>query len=175
MTQFTRRARFVATIVILTSTVGGCAMAPLEGRTEPVLSRQSLAEIKKVVKDIEVEVASFAPDELTVAMEEKPGGSISDCAPGGVSWGSSTSVVMTEPADLEELATALRAEWPRSRHFEIELTEGSTGAPRLALKSSEFGNYYVRLLDDGLQVLSFSTCFAYDEERDGYAWEIAAE
>ena len=34
---------------------------------------------------------------------------------------------------------------------------------------------YYRQFDDKVQVLSFSTCFAYDVERDGHRWEIAAE
>jgi hypothetical protein len=143
--------------------------------TVPVLSQQTLVEIKAVVKAIEMEVASFVPPDLAVSIEEKSSGSIMDCAPGGVSWGSSTAVVVTAQPDLGDLAKSLREGWPRAGDFEFELTKGSTGEPRLILRSKELGNYYVRRVEDVLQVASFSTCFAYDEERDGYAWEIAAE
>ncbi|TWX40976.1 hypothetical protein ES689_06205 [Frigoribacterium sp. ACAM 257] len=127
------------------------------------------------MKAIEVELASFVPDEVTVVIEEKTRGSIMDCAPGGVSWGSSTVVRVTEQPDLGDVAAAVRAGWARTGEFEIELTEASTGDPSLVLRSAQLGNYYFRQFDDKVQVLSFSTCFAYDEERDGYPWEIAAE
>jgi hypothetical protein len=152
-------------------------MAHFVGREEvvPVLSQQTLVEIKTVVKEIEVEVASFVPGDVRVEIREKAGGSIMDCAPGGVTWGSSTLVVVTEQPDLRELEKTLRAEWHRAPDFEFELTKGSTGEPRLIMRSATLGNYYVHRRGDGLQVASFSTCFAYDPERDGYAWEIAAE
>jgi hypothetical protein len=174
----TKRSWRTAVVVGLVVTVlGGCGMAHFVGREEvaPVLSRQTLAEVKVVVKEIEVEIASFVPEDVRVEIREKAGGSIMDCAPGGVTWGSSTFVVVTEQPDLHELEETLRAEWHRAPDFEFDLTKGSTGEPRLVLRSATSGNFYVHRRGDGLQVASFSTCFAYDPERDGYAWEIAAE
>lgn len=144
-------------------------------RVERRLSNESLLEVQHVVKTIEVELASFVPDDVTIRVEEKAGGSISDCAPGGVSWGSSTVVRVTEQPDLGNVVDAVEDEWARADEFEIDLSETPKGEQRLVLRSAELGNYHFRRFDDAVQVLSFSTCFAYDEERDGYAWEIFAE
>ncbi|MBF4577955.1 hypothetical protein [Frigoribacterium sp. VKM Ac-2530] len=147
---------------------------PYPEKPAPVVSQQTLAEIKPVVKAIEVEIASFVPVDLVIELQEKPGGSILDC-PGGVNWGSSTAVVMTEHLDLDQLERDLKAGWPRAADFEFERSEGPTGNPRLLLRSKSLGQYWVRRVEDGLQVMSFSACFAYDPLRDGYAWDIAAE
>lgn len=147
---------------------------PHHGVERP-LSNQSLVEVQHVVKTIEVELASFVPDDVTIRVEEKAGGSISDCAPGGVSWGSSTIVRVVEQPDLGTVVDALMDGWSRADEFEIDLTETRKGEQRLVLRSAGLGSYHFRRFDDAVQVLSFSTCFAYDEERDGYAWEIFAE
>ena len=171
-----RRTAAVAGVVLLTIVLSGCAVPQFElRRPAPPLSQQTLVEVEQVVKAIEVELASFVPDEVTVAIEEKSRGSVMACAPGGVSWGSSTVVRVTEQPDLAGVEAAVRSRWARAGEFDIELTEASTGDPRLVLRSVELGNYYFRQFDDKVQVLSFSTCFAYDVERDGERWEIAAE
>ena len=170
-----RRAA-TAGVVLLAVVLGGCTVPPFElRRAAPPLSQQTLVEVEQVVKAIEVELASFVPDEVTIVIEEKSGGSVMGCAPGGMSWGSSTVVRVTEQPDLSDVAAAVRTGWARAGEFEIELTEASTGDPSLVLRSAEFGNYYFRQFDDKVQVLSFSTCFAYDAERDGHRWEIATE
>jgi len=139
------------------------------------LSPQPLSEIKLVVKGIEADIMSFVPEALIVDIEETPGGVLTGCAPGGASWGSNTSAIVTRQPDLGELVDDLRAGWSRADQFKFELTERATGEPRLVLRSEALGNYYVERIQEYLQVASFSTCFAYDEKRDGYAWEIAAE
>jgi hypothetical protein len=156
--------------------IGSCTLmsTPQPERPAPVVSQQTLAEIKPVVKAIEVEIASFVPADLVIEIEEKPGGSILDC-PGGVNWGSSTAIVVTEQPDLDQLRTDLEAGWPRADDFEFERTEGPTGNPRLILRSESLGRYWVTRVEDVLQVASFSACFSYDPLRDGYAWQIAAE
>ena len=176
MTRFQVRRAATAGIVLLTIVLGGCAVPPNERRRPaPPLSQQTLVEVEQVVKTIEVELASFVPDELTVAVEEKSRGSVMGCAPGGMSWGSSTIVRVAEQPDLRGVEVAVRSSWERAADFDIELTQGSTGDPRLVLRSAELGNYHFRQFDDKVQVLSFSTCFAYDAERDGRRWEIFAE
>jgi len=172
-----RAARAATLAVVVVTSLGGCSTVGLSNSTSatPVVSQQTLAEIKPVVKGIEQEVAAFVPLGLVAGEVYSAGGSISDCAPGAVSWGSHTAVPVSRPPDLDELTAELRARWSRAGDFEVDLTEGSTQEPRLILRSPVLGDYYVEMIEESLQVASFSTCFAYDEERDGYAWEIFAE
>lgn len=164
-------------VVVVVTSLGGCSTEGLSNGTSttPVVSQQTLAEIKPVVKGIEQEVAAYVPPDLVAGEVDSAGGSISDCAPGAVSWGSHTAVPVSRPPDFDELTAELRARWSRAGDFEIELTEGSTQEPRLILRSPVLGDYYVEMIEESLQVASFSTCFAYDAERDGYDWEIGAE
>lgn len=167
----------VVLAVALVASLGGCTVEHTQNgaRAAPVVSQQTLAEIKVVVKGIEHEVATLVPRELVTGENDSVGGSISDCAAGAVSWGSHTSVPVKRPPDFDELTADLLEHWPRAGDFEVDLTEGSTGEPRLILRNPALGNYYVEMIEEVLQVASVSACFAYDEERDGYAWEIAAE
>lgn len=157
--------------------LGGVAMNEELRSTEParVLSQQTLAEVKVDVKAIEAEIAAVVPEPIRVEIRDKPGGVIMDCAPGGVSWGSSTRIITSEAPDLARLRDDLQREWSRAADFELTLTTGSTDEPRLIIDSDHLGSYIVDPYGHELQILSFSTCFAYDPERDGYAWEIAAE
>ena len=157
--------------------LGGCGVERDgdERDAGPVLSQQTLAEVKIVVKEIEVEIAGHVPDSVRLGIHEKTQGALTGCAPGGAVWGSSTAVVVSEQPDLGDLEARLREDWSRAPDFEFELTRGSTGEPRLVLRSTVLGDYWVQRRESVLQVASFSTCFAYDAERDGYDWEIAAE
>ena len=163
--------------VALSTSLGGCAWRHASDgsgvRTE--ISRQTLAEVRVVVKKIEEEVAAFVPPDLVTGEVESTTGSLTGCAPGAASWGSHTSMPVSRPPAFTAFTEDLREHWPRAGDFEFELTEGSTGEPRLILRSSALGNYYVEMIEEFLQVASFSTCFDYDEQRDGYDWEIGAE
>jgi hypothetical protein len=174
MRELSRPVAIVAAVIM---TLGGCSLInqpPGRAERAPV-SRETLAEIKLVVKGVEHEVAAFVPESLTAGSVESGGGSITDCAPGGVSWGSNTSVPVSSQPDYDDFTNELKEHWSRADEFDFELTEGSTGEPRLILRSPTLGNYYVERIQEFVQVASFSPCFAYDAERDGYAWEIAAE
>jgi hypothetical protein len=157
--------------------LGGCSTGQVGNGRDPgaVLSQETLAEVKIVVKEIELEIAGHVPDSVRLGIREKTQGALTECAPGGAVWGSSTVVDVSEQPDLGALEARLRADWPRAPDFDFELTRGSTDEPRLVLRSPELGNYWVQRREDVLQVASFSTCFDYDEERDGYDWEIGAE
>jgi hypothetical protein len=163
--------------VVLTASLGGCswrqAYNGAGARTQ--ISQQTLAEIRVVVKEIEREVAAFVPPDLVTGEVESTSGSLTGCSPGAASWGSHTALPVSRPPAFRELADDLREHWSRAGDFDVELTEGSTGEPRLILRSPVLGNYYVEMIEEFLQVASFSTCFAYDAERDGYDWEIGAE
>jgi hypothetical protein len=162
---------------VLVMALGGCGVGRngVERDAGPVVSQQTLAEVKIVVKEIEVEIAGHVPDSVRLGIRQKTQGVLTGCSPGGAVWGSSTAVDVSEQPELGALEARLREDWSRAPDFEFELTRGSTGEPRLILRSTVLGNYWVQRREDVLQVASFSTCFAYDEERDGYAWEISAE
>lgn len=160
-----------ASVVVLA--LGGCGVGRDSGEEDngPVVSPQTLAEVKVAVK----EIAGHVPDSVRLGIREKTQGVLTGCAPGGAAWGSSTAVDVSEQPDLGVLESRLRDDWTRGPDFEFELTRGSTDEPRLVLRSSTLGNYWVQRRESVLQVASFSTCFAYDEARDGYDWEIGAE
>jgi hypothetical protein len=173
-----RTAGAVVTLaIVLVTTIGGCswhhASSGTGARSE--ISQQTMGEVKVVVKGIEQEVAAFVPPDLVTGEVESTDGSLTGCAPGAASWGSHTALPVSRPPAFRELADDLREHWSRVGDFDVELTEGSTGEPRLILRSPVLGNYYVEMIEEFLQVASFSTCFAYDAERDGYDWEIGAE
>jgi hypothetical protein len=166
-----------AGLVTCLLTLGGIAVSRELRTTEParVLSQQTLADVKVDVKAIEAEIAALVPESVRTEIRKKSGGVIMNCAPGGVSWGSSTRVVLSGEPDLVRLRDDLEREWPRAAEFEFTSTTGSTDEPRLIIDSDRLGSYIIDPYGHELQILSFSTCFAYDPERDGYAWEIAAE
>jgi len=172
-----RVLRVVALIALVMTATGGCSsLWSLSGSRPPVpLSQQTLVEVKADVKAIEQELIMFVPPELVDGPVESAGGSTLGCRTGGASWGSHTSVPVTSQPDLDEFASDLEATWDRAGEFDVDLTEASTGDPRLVLTSPSLGRYYVERVEEFLQVASFSTCFAYDVERDGERWEIAAE
>jgi len=169
--------RGVAVVAVVMTAAGGCSLLRVPSGSGPPrpLSQQTLDEVETDVKAIEQALIVFVPPELIAGPVESARGSILGCASGGASWGSHTSVPVMSQPDLDELARELQTTWDRAGEFDFDLTEASTGDPRLVLSSPTLGRYYVERVEDTLQVASFSTCFAYDAERDGHRWEIGAE
>lgn len=172
----------VAGLLVCSLILGGCVVRErlLEEEPAHAVSQQTLVEVQADVKAVEVEIATFVPESQRIEIREKPGGVISSCGAGGTSWGSSTTVVARVEPDLAQLNSDLERSWTRAADFSFELTTGSTGEPRLIIDSERLGTYIVEVYageadGDELRILSFSTCFAYDPERDGHPWEIAAE
>ena len=138
-------------------------------------STMTLEEARGGVAAVVERLATLVPGAELQPVKPGKSGVIMDCAPGAVSFARTSWIDVPGPLDLDDLALAVEEEWADEPDWRVKVGETSTGEPRVSLRGPYAEGHLMEVVNARLKVYSFSGCFLYDADRDGYAWDISAE